>query len=239
MRECSRAKQFIWVLLGLAFLVAVSILYWWFTPGRTPHSSEPTSIASLECLRIGGVEQHILIRGVNTSLPVLLFLHGGSGVSAMYLGSRISKAIEKRIRGPVGSPGNREILPQGHPPNAYVRTTDCGHSRIDKPPSHSLSPRQDLFNRAFVGHIFRNACHCATSRALPRLCRHRAACPFRSSRHCDSRQLYSPMRKACREVVKELDEKGADVREELLFRFGGEIHHAQVWEEKGGVLGIS
>jgi pimeloyl-ACP methyl ester carboxylesterase len=63
--------------------------------GRTPSIDSPGSITSLEKHEIGGVEQWILIRGHDRSKPVLLFLHGGPGMPAMYLAHAFQRALER------------------------------------------------------------------------------------------------------------------------------------------------
>jgi predicted alpha/beta-fold hydrolase len=69
--------------------------------GRTPAIRDdsgsviPGSIASLERLRIGGVEQYVLIRGHDRRKPLLLFLHGGPGMPSMYLAHAFQRELER------------------------------------------------------------------------------------------------------------------------------------------------
>ncbi len=58
-------------------VVAVAAL----VPVRTPTIEGQAAVASLEPVRIGGVNQWLSIRGRDASKPVLLFLHGGPGTT--------------------------------------------------------------------------------------------------------------------------------------------------------------
>ncbi len=62
---------------------------------RIPITS-PNGIASLEKVRLGGVDQWIQIRGVDQSKPVLLFLHGGPGFPQMPF-SHLNAELEKEF----------------------------------------------------------------------------------------------------------------------------------------------
>lgn len=63
--------------------------------GGTPAIPDSGSIASLEKQQIGGVDQWVLIRGRDRTNPVLLFLHGGPGMPAMYLAHEFQSELER------------------------------------------------------------------------------------------------------------------------------------------------
>ncbi len=55
----------------------------------------PESIAVLEAVEIGGMEQWILIRGTDRSNPVLLWLHGGPGAAHMPVAQGWAEELEE------------------------------------------------------------------------------------------------------------------------------------------------
>jgi pimeloyl-ACP methyl ester carboxylesterase len=80
-------------------LVGLFLLGW----ARTPQIRDsllqvaPNSVASLEQVRLGGLNQFILIRGKDKNCPILLFLHGGPGMPAMYLAHRFQRKLENHF----------------------------------------------------------------------------------------------------------------------------------------------
>jgi pimeloyl-ACP methyl ester carboxylesterase len=93
-----KALKIFLILLGASALLFVLVLY--LMRSRTPDIKGPggrrlpDSVASLEKMTLGGVEQWILIRGQDRSLPVLLFLHGGPGMPMMYLAHVFQRHLE-------------------------------------------------------------------------------------------------------------------------------------------------
>ena len=73
------------------FIVAYSV------KSFTPPILAKNSIAELTALEVNGDEQYVLIRGHDQSLPVLLFLHGGPGMPAMYLAHEFQRELETRF----------------------------------------------------------------------------------------------------------------------------------------------
>lgn len=76
-------------------LVALRAVWQHHTAERIKISS-PNGIDSLEKIKLGGVDQWILIRGWNRENPVLLLLHGGPGFPGMPF-AHVTAELEKRF----------------------------------------------------------------------------------------------------------------------------------------------
>jgi len=82
-------------ILILAFCLGLLGLVLFLTRAHTPAVDAEDGIASLESIRLGGYEQAVLIRGQDSSNPLLLFLHGGPGMPAMYLAHAFQGTLER------------------------------------------------------------------------------------------------------------------------------------------------
>lgn len=67
----------------------------WLRPAWTPAIDSAAGVASLEAVDLNGSRQWILIRGEDRDTPLLLFLHGGPGMPAMYLAHAATRELEK------------------------------------------------------------------------------------------------------------------------------------------------
>jgi pimeloyl-ACP methyl ester carboxylesterase len=55
------------------------------------------SIALLEKIKLGNTEQWVLVRGIDNTKPIILFLHGGPGTSSMGLYKKSAAELEKHF----------------------------------------------------------------------------------------------------------------------------------------------
>ncbi len=85
------------VVLLVSVLVLTGLLFVTFRPPWTPSIEATNSIASLEDMMIGGVNQSVLIRGFDVDRPVLLWLHGGPGGPMMPVAHVVGGGLEKHV----------------------------------------------------------------------------------------------------------------------------------------------
>ncbi len=69
----------------ISITLILSVLLWIKSPGKTDPIIDqkgkviPGSISSIEKIKLGGLEQYMIIRGADSTKPVMLYLHGGPG----------------------------------------------------------------------------------------------------------------------------------------------------------------
>lgn len=93
--------QMLFTLLVVALLAALVLGSQWtaHTPPILGADGKPlpNSIASLEKIELGGVDQWLIIRGYDINKPVLLFLSGGPGASEAARVLRFNSELEKHF----------------------------------------------------------------------------------------------------------------------------------------------
>jgi len=94
------------VLMGLCAALVVVIVVGVLVSRRfrsTPAFRDPSgsvvtgSIATLEDMKLGDYQQTLLIRGRNSKNPILLYLHGGPGMTELPLVRHFNAALEERF----------------------------------------------------------------------------------------------------------------------------------------------
>ncbi|MFH7028361.1 MAG: alpha/beta fold hydrolase [Heteroscytonema crispum UTEX LB 1556] len=130
-----------------------------FTPPITDAQGQviPNSIASLEKIHLGGVDQWILIRGKDVKQPILLFLAGGPGGSEMAWFRHYNADLENHFvvvnweqRG--GGKSFAAINPTHlMTVEQYLADTHEKSANAEK----AFSAGKNLFNGSFLGNDFR------------------------------------------------------------------------------------
>lgn len=218
-----------WSIAALALAGLGAVFYLWFTPGSTPAIHGPKSIASLERIRIGGIDQYILIRGNDSSLPVLLFLHGGPGMPAMYLAHAFQRDLERQFvvvqwdRRGAGKSYREDI-------SGTLTTEQLVADTVEL--TNVLRARLHQDKIYLVGHSWGTYLGMLVISRHPELYHAYVGIGqlARSSPIAGIQDEYirqSARRIGDQDAINDLEEKGASVREKLLFKFGGEIHNAK------------
>ena len=85
------------ILLIICLSIVIIISSCVILPSYTPNIKGEKAISSLEKIELGGVSQSVLIRGNDTSNPIILFLHGGPGMPMMYLAHEFQRPLEEHF----------------------------------------------------------------------------------------------------------------------------------------------
>ncbi len=94
--------KFLGILLFILF-VSVSLFLLLFTRGSFSPYTKPIettgerSVSELESVVLGGMEQHLLMRGHDDQNPVILWLHGGPGTTQMPFAHEFDSELEKHF----------------------------------------------------------------------------------------------------------------------------------------------
>ena len=84
-----------WLLVGVLLVASLAAVYT-FKSFTMPIFAQ-ASIADLFELDVNGDAQYLLVRGIDRKQPVILFVHGGPGMPAMFLAHDFQRGLEKEF----------------------------------------------------------------------------------------------------------------------------------------------
>ncbi len=92
-------RRHFWLIAGGLLIILAGSLYlgrWGSTPAFRDAAGEvvPGSVAEMQRVRLGGIEQSITLRGKDDTAPILIWLHGGPGMDATGMWRRNNAALE-------------------------------------------------------------------------------------------------------------------------------------------------
>jgi pimeloyl-ACP methyl ester carboxylesterase len=221
-----------WLIGALVILVAVL----WFRPTWTPSIREQGqtvkgSIASLETVDLNGVEQDVLIRGRDARNPILLFLHGGPGMPAMYLAHSFQRDLEQDFvvvqwdrRG-----AGRTFCRDRNVPMSVSQEVEDTHALIEWLRERFHQPKIFL-----VGHSYGSYLGMLVAQRYPQLLYAYVGVGQLAYEGVPNQQLQDQFiermaRQSEDEHVLTEIKTGHFDREALLFRYGAEVHKYRSW----------
>ena len=94
-------KVILYIIGGLLVIIlSLAIILWIKSPGKAVPITDSNgeiisgSISTIEKVMLGGQEQYLIIRGADSTKPVMLFLHGGPGSPEFAFMNNTNRAIE-------------------------------------------------------------------------------------------------------------------------------------------------
>jgi pimeloyl-ACP methyl ester carboxylesterase len=218
---------------GFLVIVVLAAVLFVVRPAYTPSiSSAPgqTSVASLEKIKLGGVDQYILIRGRSTSNPVLLFLHGGPGMPMMYLAYKFQRPLEDTF---TVVQWDRRGAGKSYDPNIPPDTVSVSQEISDtRDLTNLLRKRFNQQKIYLVGHSYGSYLGMLVVKRYPKLFKAyvgigQMACSDSQSRAIQDRWIREQsIASNNAEALNEVNSKRPYDREQWLFQFGGELRGA-------------
>ena len=198
---------------------------------KQPHTSPLASpgIASLEQLTLGGIDQWILVRGEDRESPVLLFLHGGPGMPAMYLAHAFQRPLEKDFvvvhwdRRGAGKTYTESLQPQDLRVGSLLSDT---RELVDH-----LRQRFDERRIYLVGHSFGSYLGTLFAQRHPELLHAFVGVgqvvDEEAALEIQERFIREEARRRGNtEAIEQIESRGVGAYENWLFEFGAELHES-------------